>query len=133
MTIHLRRTTPADIPFVCEVENAPENTVHYPVERRAVPPRTWQPGHPPYDCRKKETGHPVGYVIIAGLTNPHQSIELMCITIAVKGEGNGRNILRQIKHSAFIEQKAPRLWLDVKEMNDRSLYLSEGFHMLRGK
>lgn len=26
MIIHLRRTTPADIPFVCEVENAPENT-----------------------------------------------------------------------------------------------------------
>lgn len=55
----------------------------------------------------------------------------MRITIAVKGKGYSRNILRQIKHWAFIEQKAHRLWLDVKETNNRarSLYLSEGFHI----
>ncbi|GAB1529301.1 MULTISPECIES: GNAT family N-acetyltransferase [Brevibacillus] len=132
MTIHLRRTTPADIPFVCEVENAPENTPFIiPWSEDRHHNALGDPDILHMIAEKKETGHPVGYVIIAGLTNPHQSIELMRITIAVKGEGYGRNILRQIKHWAFIEQKAHRLWLDVKETNDRarSLYLSEGFHI----
>ncbi|WP_412679524.1 GNAT family N-acetyltransferase [Brevibacillus agri] len=37
--------------------------------------------------------------------------------------------MRQIKEWAFREQKAHRLWLDVKETNGvaRALYLSEGF------
>ncbi len=44
---------------------------------------------------------------------------------------NGRTILRQVKKWAFADRKAHRLWLDVKETNERALqlYLSEGFCM----
>lgn len=132
MTIHLRRTTHADIPFVYEVENAPENSSFIlPWSEERHYDALGNPDILHMIVEQKETGHPVGYVIIAGLANPHHSIELMRITMAVKGAGYGRSILRQIKHWAFVEQKAHRLWLDVKETNDRarSLYLSEGFRI----
>lgn len=55
----------------------------------------------------------------------------MRITVAVKGKGYGRAVLHQVKHGAFSERKANRLWLDVKETNERALqlYLSEGFRV----
>lgn len=82
-------------------------------------------------AERTETGQPVGYVILAGLAQPHDSIELMRITLAVKGKGYGRAILRQVKQWAFADRKANRLWLDVKETNERALhlYLSEGFRI----
>ena len=132
MTIRLRLTVPTDLPFVCDVEQAPENAPFLVVwseeqHREALD----DPDILHMIAEKAETGHPVGYVIIAGLANPHDSIELKRITIAVKGQGYGRSILRKIKQWAFHERKAHRLWLDVKETNDvaRTLYLSEGFRV----
>jgi RimJ/RimL family protein N-acetyltransferase len=71
----------------------------------------------------------VGYVIIAGLQNPNNSIELMRIVITDKGKGFGRQTLQLIKKIAFEKLKAHRLWLDVRLKNYRaqSLYQAEGF------
>lgn len=71
----------------------------------------------------------VGYAIVAGLTNPHHSIEFQRLVIGPKGHGFGREALQCIKDWAFGEQHAHRLWLDVKEGNHRAraLYASEGF------
>ena len=72
---------------------------------------------------------PVGYTILAGLTNPNQCIELRRIVITDKGKGYGRETLQLIKKLSFEELLAHRLWLDVKEHNLRAkkLYKSEGF------
>lgn len=132
MTMHLRPTTEADLPFVYGLEHAADNSPYllpWPIERHqkalADPDiRHWIAEH-------TKTGQPVGYVILAGLAQSHDSIELMRITLAVKGKGYGREILRQIKQWAFTDQRANRLWLDVKETNERALHLyqSEGFRI----
>jgi diamine N-acetyltransferase len=130
MTIRLRPTTPADIPFVYETEHAEEN-------RRYIIPWSAEqhlqslsdPDHCHLIVEEAQSGRSVGYIILAGLQNPHHNLELMRITIGEKGKGYGREALRLIKHRAFEEKGAHRLWLDVKEQNERAkaLYVSEGF------
>jgi Acetyltransferases, including N-acetylases of ribosomal proteins len=72
---------------------------------------------------------PVGYVIIAGLTNPNRNIEFMRVVISEKGKGYGRETLKLVKKIAFEQLNAHRLWLDVRLKNKtaQSLYKSEGF------
>jgi RimJ/RimL family protein N-acetyltransferase len=71
----------------------------------------------------------LGYVILAGLLSPHSSIEFRRIVVKEKGLGIGRSALRAVKALAFEELQAHRLWLDVKEHNERAkaLYSSEAF------
>ncbi|NNF99495.1 MAG: GNAT family N-acetyltransferase, partial [Desulfobacteraceae bacterium] len=71
----------------------------------------------------------IGYVILQGMTNPHNNIELMRIVISEKNKGIGRKTLCLIQRAAFSIFNAHRLWLDVRENNPRAkhLYLSEGF------
>ncbi len=72
----------------------------------------------------------VGFVVLAGLTNRHSSIELRRLVVAraAQGRGVGRQALRTAADRAF-RSGAHRLWLDVKVGNDRAqaLYASEGF------
>ncbi len=72
---------------------------------------------------------PVGYVIIAGVKNPNNCIELRRIVICEKGKGLGKETLILIKKIAFQTLKAHRLWLDVRHKNTRAqiLYKSQGF------
>ncbi|MFZ0061118.1 MAG: GNAT family N-acetyltransferase [Pyrinomonadaceae bacterium] len=74
-------------------------------------------------------GSRVGYVILAGLADANQNIELRRIVVTEKGKGYGKEALRLVKKLAFEELKAHRLWLDVKEHNVRArhLYESGGF------
>ena len=68
-------------------------------------------------------------VLLLGLTSPHGSLEFRRVVVTAKGRGLGRAAVRAVKHFAFVEQKAHRLWLDVKAFNARArhLYTSEGF------
>ncbi|NNG00400.1 MAG: hypothetical protein HKM93_13520 [Desulfobacteraceae bacterium] len=43
----------------------------------------------------------IGYVILLGMTNPHNSIELMRIVISEKNKGIGRITLRLIQRATF--------------------------------
>ena len=72
---------------------------------------------------------PLGFVLLAGLTNSHGSVELRRIVVADKGKGIGRAGLRIVTQRVFEEFGAHRLWLDVKEFNHRArrFYASEGF------
>ena len=71
----------------------------------------------------------VGYVIIRGLMNPNDSIELMRIVVTEKRKGYGREVLKLVKKWCFEIQNANRLWLDVVEYNMRAqaLYKSQNF------
>lgn len=75
-------------------------------------------------------GHVAGFVVLAGLTNPHRSVELrrILVTTEHRGRGLGRQAFRAAVDRAF-EHGAHRVWLDVKEANRkaRGLYASEGF------
>ncbi|MGH7822331.1 MAG: GNAT family N-acetyltransferase [Candidatus Binatia bacterium] len=78
---------------------------------------------------RAEDAEPVGFVLLAGLASPHRTIELRRIVVTSKRRGYGREAVRAVKRLAFVERGAHRLWLDVKEGNERArrLYGSEGF------
>ena len=71
----------------------------------------------------------VGYVIIRGVKNPNDSIELMRIVVTAKRKGYGSEILKLVKKWCFEIHNANRLWLDVVEYNVRAqnLYKSQNF------
>jgi diamine N-acetyltransferase len=71
----------------------------------------------------------VGYIILEGLADVNESIQLRRIVVTDKGKGYGKEALRLIKKLAFAELHIHRLWLDVKEHNFRAqrLYESVGF------
>ena len=73
----------------------------------------------------------VGFLILIGCRNPHQSIELKRMVIQTKGQGMGRAALRVAKRVAVDDLGAHRFWLDVKSRNVRAkaLYDAEGFVM----
>ncbi len=72
---------------------------------------------------------PVGYIVLAGLKDENENIELKRIVVTEKGLGYGRRAVQSIKKVAFEELNAHRLWLDVFDFNERArnLYESEGF------
>jgi diamine N-acetyltransferase len=74
-------------------------------------------------------GRRVGYLILTGLAGADRSVKLQRITIAEKGNGFGREALRLVKELVFGHFGAHRLWLDVRDSNERArrLYESEGF------
>jgi RimJ/RimL family protein N-acetyltransferase len=130
MGIRLRRTTEADLDFVLAVEHAPDN-------RSSINPWTREQhvqalsnddlAH--FIIETDTDGQPIGYIILAGLAQGHQSIEFRRIVITAKGQGYGKAALRLVKTLAFEEWQAHRLWLDVKEHNARArhVYAAEGF------
>lgn len=71
----------------------------------------------------------VGYIIILGLTDSSENIQLGRLVITQKSQGYGRGAIELIKEMAFNKYHAHRLWLDVKDFNYRaqSLYRSAGF------
>ena len=72
---------------------------------------------------------PVGFVLLAGLTNENRSVELGRIVIEPAGRGLGRAALRLVLDRAFGELGAHRVWLDVKVDNARArrAYEAVGF------
>lgn len=130
MNVRLRRTAEGDLDFVLAAEGAEEN-------RRFV--GQWSreqhrgalsnPDLAHLVVESVEDERPVGYVIMAGLLDGNRSVEFRRVVITEKGKGYGREVLRVVKRMAFEELKAHRLWLDVREKNERArgLYASEGF------
>lgn len=71
----------------------------------------------------------VGFILLAGLTSPHHSIELRRLVMIQKGQGYGRTTLGWAQRQAFERYQAHRLWLDVKTNNPGAfrLYQQMGF------
>jgi GNAT superfamily N-acetyltransferase len=74
-------------------------------------------------------GRDVGFLLMAGLTNPHASIELRRIAMAERGAGHGSAALAAVADWAFGERGAHRLWLDAHVDNAvaRGAYRRAGF------
>ncbi|MFT8322034.1 MAG: GNAT family N-acetyltransferase [Bacillus sp. (in: firmicutes)] len=78
---------------------------------------------------EKKQNKPVGYLLINGVNDSNESIELKRTAFSDKGKGYGRQMLKLMKKWVFTEKKANRFWLDVVDHNKRAknLYESEGF------
>jgi diamine N-acetyltransferase len=129
-TIQLRPTTESDLDFVLWAESVPEN-------RAFIVPGTCQqhsaaltnPNMAHCIIETLEDQRPVGFLIICGLEDLSRCLEFRKIVITEKGKGFGRESLELLKEMAFIRLDMHRLWLDVKEQNQRARYLyrSVGF------
>ena len=62
----------------------------------------------------------VGFVLLAGLANPHRCVELRRIVVSPAGHGLGRVGLALTIDHVFDRLHAHRLWLDVKVDNHRA-------------
>ncbi len=126
--IELLPSTTSDLDFALEAERDAENAPFI---------LAWQPERhlaalddPDQAHRTAWLGeHRVGFILLAGLASPNRCVEFRRILVTRKGAGIGRQLVQAVKRLAFDEYRAHRLWLDVKEDNQRArrLYRSEGF------
>ena len=125
--ISLRKTEEKDLDYVLSAE-------HDPANRMFVIP--WSRDEHRRALITPDLAHlivqgerEVGYVILAGLQDPNETIEFRRIVITEKGKGLGKRAIQLFKELAFERYRANRLWLDVKEGNQRaqSLYKAQGF------
>ena len=123
----LRPTTSEDLDFVLTAENHPDN-------RDFVSQWTRQQheeaiADPDALHFIIEAGGAVGYTILYGLTEPNQALCIQRLVITQKGKGYGKATLRLLQKLAFEDWNAHRLWLDVKDYNQRArhVYESVGF------
>jgi diamine N-acetyltransferase len=130
--IRLRPTLASDIGFVLSLEQDEANLPFItPWERMQHEAAIRFPDMRHFIVEGGAGLEPVGFLIVIGCRNPHQSIELkrMVISSKVQGQGLGRAALRVAKRVAMDDLGAHRFWLDVKSGNARAkaLYDSEGF------
>lgn len=128
--IHVRRTMKEDIEFIYNMERENENVqfiVTWSKEQHEASLTDEDILH--FIIEDKESHRCVGYMILAGLQSPNDSVELVRIVIGPKGKGYGKAAFRLIKNWVFHHQKANRLWLDVKVHNTCAihLYKTQGF------
>jgi diamine N-acetyltransferase len=130
--IRLRPTLSSDLAFVLSLEQDEQNLPFItPWERTQHEASIRFPDMRHFIIEGGAALEAVGFLILIGCRNPHQSIELKRMVIASKGQGLGRAALRVAKRVAFDDLGAHRFWLDVKSRNVRAkaLYDSEGFVM----
>ncbi len=128
--IRLRPTLASDIAYVLSLEQNAENLPFItPWERTQHEASIRFPDMRHFIVEGGADLEPVGFLILIGCRNPHQSIELKRMVIEGKGQGFGRAALRVAKRVAFDDLGAHRFWLDVKARNERAkaLYDAEGF------
>ena len=129
-SILLRNTCEADINYVIDFEQRPDNALYvgqWTKEQHLD--SLYQEDILHIIVEDKITNIPVGYVIMAGLTNSNRNIEFRRIVISEKGKGFGRETLKLVKKISFEQLHTHRLWLDVRLKNQiaQNLYRSEGF------
>lgn len=132
MTTNLRLGNSSDLAFIVAAEQAEQESGYigqWSFEQHQaalVDPDIFQ-----YVIERDTDHQCVGYLILRGIQNSPQNIELQRIVVTEKGNGYGRAALQQIKAIAFRTHNAHRLWLDVKSHNPRAkaLYESEGFRV----
>jgi len=124
----LRPTQLADLPFVLAAESHADNAPYVTQCDRSWHEQAIASADYAHFVVKLDQ-RTIGYTILAGVTSPHRSLEIRRIVVVEKGQGYGRQVLRQIKAFTFEQLGHHRLWLDVLERNHRAkgLYVSEGF------
>ena len=128
--LRLRPTMLSDLDFVISVENDAQNLPFItPWERTQHEGAVRFPDFRHFIVEAGAAYESAGFVILQGCRNPHRSVELKRVVLQPKGQGLGRECVRQLKRMAFRDLHAHRFWLDVKQLNTRALalYQSEGF------
>lgn len=128
--IALLQTQEADLSFVTELENHPQNRGYVMVYSREQHLNViTNPNEQHLIVYEKASNDQVGFVILGGLNDKNRALELRRIVISKKGKGLGKETLQLIKKYCFEILQMHRLWLDVAEDNEKAIYIyaSEGF------
>jgi diamine N-acetyltransferase len=125
--VELRDTVPADLDFVTALEADPAVAPFieaWPAERHRAALANPDIAH----LQVVDEGQRAGFVILAGLTDPNDCLELRRIVVDPPGRGLGRTVLALLLDQASY-RGAHRVWLDVKPDNARArrLYAAVGF------
>lgn len=127
--VQLWRTRKADIPFVLEAERACENAEYVGQWSLEQHERALDDADILHMIIRDADGRNAGYVIMRGMNNPNDSVELMRIVVTQKRLGYGSRALALIREWCFERKGAHRLWLDVRAHNARAqhVYAAQGF------
>ena len=130
--MRLRPTMLSDLEFVISVEQDARNRPFItPWDRTQHEGAVRFPDFRHFIIEAGDAYPSVGFVILQGCRNPHQSIELKRIVLQPESQGGGIGsaCIRRLAQMAFRDLGAHRFWLDVKARNTRAqaLYLREGF------
>ena len=127
--LHFEPTNPADFPTLIEWENNPENkefVFQYSIAKHQEVIDSKDQLHLK---TINNQGVMVGFIILRGLLNPNQSVELKRILVHEKGKNYGKITLKLLQNLVFNKLNKHRLWLDVFTDNPRAqhVYKSVGF------
>lgn len=123
-SIRLRPTTSEDLSFVLNAEQHQDNRafiLHWAREHHEAALHSPDLRHVILERESDST--PVGYAILEGVASSHQDVQLRRIVVTEKSQGYGQVAIELIKTYVFEELKVHRLWLDVKETNNRAQYV----------
>lgn len=128
--ILLRKTEPDDIDFVINIESDPGNAQFI---------NQWTREEHLNAINNKDIVHMVietsdeksiGFLILAGVDNNTNQIEFKRLVIAEQGKGYGKETIGIIKKLSFEQYTAQRLWINVREKDERSrhVFKTQGFN-----
>jgi diamine N-acetyltransferase len=124
-TLDLRKTEINDLAFVLDTETDPDN-------RSYIGQWTFEQHRESLTDEdiihliiENKQGEKIGHVILTGLLNPNKALCEKLITNKIKGHGYGKEAMKIIMKWAFENTDTHRLWLDVKNFNQRALHVYE--------
>jgi RimJ/RimL family protein N-acetyltransferase len=125
----LRPTRPADLDFVVVAETDRENGEWLLAWTRDRHRASLDDDDVCHLVVEGDGGRRLGFIVLAGLSNAHGSVECRRVVITEKGRGHGRRALHALAFFVFEDLGAHRLWLDTQVRNERArhLYRSAGF------
>lgn len=131
--LQLRRAGVQDLDYIMKLEYDPENLRFIVPFDRDFHTKLIEESKAAMDIlvEEKDTGDPVGYLMVNGLTTEAKEIEWTHIIIDKKGQGYGHEAMKLLKIWSFDDLGFHRAWLDCKDYNDRALHLYESEGMLR--
>jgi RimJ/RimL family protein N-acetyltransferase len=130
MKIVLQATAISDLELVIQAERHIDNcnyVYQWSLEQHQA--ALTNPNQRHYIIINKDNSEFCGYIILDSVQDSSGSINFRRFVVTKKGHGIGRIALGLIKHIAFNELNAHRLWLDVFTDNIRAyeLYKKVGF------
>jgi diamine N-acetyltransferase len=123
VTVRLRQTAEADLAFVCALERDPETApwvLAWSEERHRAAIADPDEEHLLLVAGEEDGERALGFVLLAGLCDANNCVQLRRIVVAERGRGSGRAGLELIQEHAFAELGARRLWLDLQVRNLRA-------------
>jgi diamine N-acetyltransferase len=124
--IDLRETTLLDLEFVLATEQDEPNRSFIGQWSREQHAAAIDDGDILHLTIQEKSGKLVGYVIITGLRDPNLTVCIKRIVIQSKGRGYGTITLQLLTDWIFGQTGTHRLWLDVKDRNQRARHVYEG-------